>query len=101
VKITCKHREKHETPRCINKTRHKAPNRGTTHSPSSLAVVLTRPLISLLSPHATGGCIAAGRSQTTATVTEERAIEAFIEQAYIDIGKDAFSLVQAAWQGQQ
>jgi hypothetical protein len=34
-------------------------------------------------------------------VTEERAIEAFIEQAYIDIGKDAFSLVQAAWQGQQ
>jgi hypothetical protein len=32
---------------------------------------------------------------------EERAVEAFIEQAFNDIDPDAFSPIQASWQGQE
>jgi hypothetical protein len=73
----------------------------TALSPLSHSVILTRTLLSLLPPLVTGGCTATGRSETTAATTDERAIEALIEQAFNDIDLNVFSPVQAGRQGQQ
>jgi hypothetical protein len=69
----------------------------TAQSPLSLSFVLTRLLISLLSPLNTGGCTTAGRSKTTASRTEERQFgDAILVVAYM---YPFFSVLSYARQG--
>jgi hypothetical protein len=65
----CTRREARETPRRREKARHNSPH---PLSPLSLPAVLTHPLLSLLSPIATGGSTATVRSKTAASRPVER-----------------------------